>query len=63
MAPRDALYRHGAPGAVLYVSWLWEAVSLASGERHHRIVDPAADVAMAAPTHCVETCSSLFTTV
>src|SRR4029453_11519032 len=25
----DTLYRNGVPGAVLYVSWLWEAVSLA----------------------------------
>ena len=41
---RDTFYRHGAPGAVLYVSWLWEAVSLASGERHHSIVAPPADV-------------------
>jgi uncharacterized phage protein gp47/JayE len=41
---RDTLFRNGAPGAVLYVSWLWEAVSLASGERHHRILDPTGDV-------------------
>jgi uncharacterized phage protein gp47/JayE len=43
----DAFFRHGAPGGTLYVSWLWEAVSLASGERHYRIVAPAADVTMA----------------
>jgi uncharacterized phage protein gp47/JayE len=40
----DMLFRNGVPGAVLYVSWLWEAVSLASGERHHRITVPTADV-------------------
>jgi uncharacterized phage protein gp47/JayE len=45
---RDTLYRHGAPGATLYVSWLWEAVSLASGERHHRIVAPAGDLLLGA---------------
>jgi uncharacterized phage protein gp47/JayE len=44
----DTLYRNGAPGAVLYVSWLWEAISLASGERHHRILDPPGDVTLAA---------------
>jgi uncharacterized phage protein gp47/JayE len=43
---RDTLYRHGAPGAVLYVSWLWEAVSIASGERHHRITAPPGDVTL-----------------
>jgi uncharacterized phage protein gp47/JayE len=41
---RDAFYRHSAPGAVFFVSWLWEAVSLATGERHHSIVDPPDDV-------------------
>jgi uncharacterized phage protein gp47/JayE len=45
---RDTFYRNGAPGAPLYVSWLWEAVSLASGERHHRITDPPNDVTLAA---------------
>jgi uncharacterized phage protein gp47/JayE len=44
----DTLYRNGAPGVVLYVSWLWEAVSLASGERHHRITVPPGDVALGA---------------
>jgi uncharacterized phage protein gp47/JayE len=44
----DTLFRNGAPGAVLYVSWLWEAVSLASGERHHRILNPPGDVTLGA---------------
>jgi uncharacterized phage protein gp47/JayE len=44
----DTLYRNGAPGAVLYISWLWEAVSLASGERHHRITVPTGDVQLGA---------------
>jgi uncharacterized phage protein gp47/JayE len=45
---RDTFYRNGTPGAVLYISWLWEAVSLASGERHHRITVPTGDVQLAA---------------
>jgi uncharacterized phage protein gp47/JayE len=45
---RDTLYRHGEPGGVVYVSWLWEAVSLASGERHHRITVPPSDVPLGA---------------
>ncbi|HKE81623.1 MAG TPA: baseplate J/gp47 family protein [Solirubrobacteraceae bacterium] len=44
----DTLFRHGVPGATLFVSWLWEAVSLASGERHHRILVPPGDVALGA---------------
>jgi uncharacterized phage protein gp47/JayE len=44
----DTLRRNAIPGTTLYVSWLWEAVSLAVGERHHRIVAPPGDVACAA---------------
>jgi uncharacterized phage protein gp47/JayE len=44
----DTIFRHAEPGGTLFVSWLWEAVSIAAGERHHRIVVPAADVALAA---------------
>lgn len=43
---RDTLYRNGAPGTTLFVSWLWEAVSLASGERHHRILTPPSDLVL-----------------
>jgi len=42
----DTFFRHGVPGAVLFVSWLWEAVSLASGERHHRIIEPPGDLTL-----------------
>jgi uncharacterized phage protein gp47/JayE len=34
------------PGGVVHVSWIWEAVSLASGERHHTIRVPAGDLPM-----------------
>jgi uncharacterized phage protein gp47/JayE len=44
----DTLFRHGAPGATVYVSWLWEAVSVAAGEQHHTITAPAGDVALPA---------------
>ena len=41
---RDMLLREGEPGAVLYQSWFWEAVSIAAGERHHTIVEPAGNI-------------------
>src|SRR5215475_9923815 len=44
----DTLYRHGTPGGTVYVSWLWEAVSLAAGEQHHTIQVPAGNVALGA---------------
>lgn len=44
----DTLYRHGSPGGTVYVSWLWEGVSLAAGEQHHTIQVPAGNVALAA---------------
>jgi len=44
---RDMLYRQGAPGEIVYRSWFWEAVSIASGERHHHIDAPAIDVQLA----------------
>jgi uncharacterized phage protein gp47/JayE len=40
----DALRRNAIPGATIYVSWLWEAVSVAVGERSHHIAAPAGDV-------------------
>ncbi len=42
----DTLFRNGVPGGTLFVSWLWEAVSVAAGERHHRIVQPPGDVTL-----------------
>jgi uncharacterized phage protein gp47/JayE len=41
---RDMLFREGEPGAMLYRSWFWEAVSIASGERSHTLDEPAADI-------------------
>jgi uncharacterized phage protein gp47/JayE len=41
---RDMLFREGAPGATLFRSWFWEAISIASGERSHTLDEPAADI-------------------
>ena len=41
----DTFRRNAVPGGTFFVSWLWEAVSIAVGERHHHIQTPAADVA------------------
>jgi uncharacterized phage protein gp47/JayE len=41
---RDMLFREGEPGALLHRSWYWEAVSIAAGERHHTIDEPATDI-------------------
>ena len=43
----DMQWREGEPGAILRRSWFWEAVSIAAGERHHEIEQPAADVPLA----------------
>jgi uncharacterized phage protein gp47/JayE len=44
---RDMLMREGDPGAIMRRSWFWEAVSIAAGERHHTLDEPAADVPLA----------------
>lgn len=44
----DLLRRRAAPGATIWRSNLWEAVSIATGEDRHRLVAPAADVTHAA---------------
>lgn len=44
----DTLYRHGEPGGTVFVSWLWEAVSLAAGEYHHTIQAPPGDLVLGA---------------
>jgi uncharacterized phage protein gp47/JayE len=44
---RDMLMREGEPGAIMRRSWFWEAVSIAAGERHHQIEQPADDVPLA----------------
>jgi uncharacterized phage protein gp47/JayE len=43
----DMLMREGEPGAIVHRSWFWEAVSVAAGERHHTIDQPAADIPLA----------------
>lgn len=40
----DWLHRDGAPGEVLYLSRLSEAVSAAAGEHHHGIAHPATNI-------------------
>ena len=44
----DALLANGSPGGTIRLSWLYEAVSRASGERYHRVTVPSADVVLAA---------------
>jgi len=44
----DTIMRHASPGQTVFVSWLWEAVSIAAGERHHTIVEPPGDVVLPA---------------
>jgi uncharacterized phage protein gp47/JayE len=43
----DMLFREGVPGGVIAINWIWEAVSIASGVRTHKIDEPAGDVALA----------------
>jgi uncharacterized phage protein gp47/JayE len=43
----DMLFREGVPGGVVAIAWVWEAVSIASGVRTHKIDLPADDVALA----------------
>jgi uncharacterized phage protein gp47/JayE len=40
----DVFEREGAPGALIYLSHLDEAISLAAGETNHNLVSPVADV-------------------
>jgi uncharacterized phage protein gp47/JayE len=41
---RDMIRREATPGGTLYYSWFWDAVSQATGARHHRISIPTTDV-------------------
>ncbi|MEM8698935.1 MAG: baseplate J/gp47 family protein [Pseudomonadota bacterium] len=42
------VYRErGEPGGVLSLSWIWETISLVTGERSHTVTTPAADVQLA----------------
>jgi len=43
---KDEFLRDAVPGGTIFQSWLWAAVSTASGERSHTIQAPAADVVM-----------------
>jgi uncharacterized phage protein gp47/JayE len=45
---KDLIRRERAPGGTIYLSTIWEAVAIATGERSHRILAPSADV-----THAV----------
>ncbi|MGY6214996.1 baseplate J/gp47 family protein [Methylolobus aquaticus] len=45
---REMIRREGSPGGTLYQSWFWEAVSQATGCRHHVIAAPAGNVTVAA---------------
>lgn len=42
---KDMLVRRAAPGQTIHRSWLWEAVSIATGEDHHAIAAPTSDFA------------------
>jgi uncharacterized phage protein gp47/JayE len=48
----NALFtRVGSPGATIYLSWIWEAISLATGSQHHILTTPSADITL--PTGAV----------
>ena len=42
----DMLLREGQPGGTIAINWIWEAVSIASGVRTHKIDAPPDDVAI-----------------
>jgi uncharacterized phage protein gp47/JayE len=42
----DMLLREGRPGGTIAINWIWEAVSIASGVRTHKIDAPPDDVAI-----------------
>ena len=44
---REMIKREGSPGGTLYQSWFWEAVSQATGGRHHIITAPSANITTA----------------
>jgi len=45
---QDLIRRERAPGGTIYLSTIWEAVAVATGERAHRILAPTNDVTHAA---------------
>jgi uncharacterized phage protein gp47/JayE len=40
----DMLKRRAEPGGTIFCSWIWEAVSLATGNQHHTITIPTTDI-------------------
>lgn len=41
------------PGGTIHISWIWEAVSLASGTNYHKITSPTNDTAYASGLICI----------
>jgi uncharacterized phage protein gp47/JayE len=40
----EMLKRKGQPGGTIRLSWIWDAISLATGTDYHRVTSPTADV-------------------
>ena len=40
----EMLKRKGQPGGIIRLSWIWDAISLATGTDYHRVTSPSADV-------------------
>jgi len=40
----EMLKRKGQPGGTIRLSWIWDAISLATGTDYHRVTSPSADV-------------------
>lgn len=43
---KDLFTREGIPGGTIYLSWIWEAISLATGNKHHVLTSPSADIVL-----------------
>lgn len=41
------------PGGTIHISWIWEAVSLATGTNYHKITSPANDTSYASGLICI----------
>jgi uncharacterized phage protein gp47/JayE len=44
---RDMIRTKAEPGGTIHISWIWEAVSLATGTNYHKITSPANDTSYA----------------
>jgi len=51
----DLIVREGGPGEMIYLSEINEAISLASGEEHHRLDSPVEDVTAVNKVHVLGT--------